>query len=789
MGSLRQALRQLAHRKGATLASVALLTLGVAIATSFYGLLDSALLSGLPFPDGDRLVAFSTREAAGFPMPLEDYRTIAEANQSFEWTAPMRTFNVMVTRGQSTRGLVGSYVPAGVFHRLGVKPYAGRLFTAADEDPSSPPTALISHRVWHSSYGADPEIIGETIVLNREPTTVVGVLPPGFNFPGRQDVWGVLRAQGRSWSDGFVFGFAKLAAGVSVEDANADLSRLGQLLDKERPEAQERGHAVAPYVQTQVGGRTAEALNAMAFAALGLLLLTSANLANLRLGETLRRLGEFDTRLALGAGRLGIARLLIVESLLLGFAGAMGALLLTWLLTTTLAPALLEGNHLAKVFWVDPKPDLRIALGAFGITCVAALLGNFLPMIAVLARRAQGQRSTANRVSRKRSSRALVSAQVALCFALLSTAGLFGLQAHELLGGGTGFDDRGLSSVLLSAYQAGIDEPDERGALFERLRRGFEDHPEIASASFASSVPWGYATDFPVSKDDNFDRQLASRARRFNVSLEFFETLGIPLVAGESLQVSGGKDPLRPAVVSKSLAERLFRGNALGEEMTIGGYRADDEATRVRIVGVAADLGVGRTDHADRNLDVFLPGFDGGYALLRLRPGTATARPAVEEVLSQLAPQVGTLDEISVVQGLSARTWAERRLSQVMTLFGVAALLLTSAGMFAVISVMVTQRQHELGIRSAVGARPTDLQKLVLSESTSQLILGLAGGLLFLLAVSRGATGFFQAALTLRSLPIAGAALCVAMVCLLGTWVPTKRASRTDPSAVLRRSV
>lgn len=786
MATLRQAFRQLIHRRGATLASVALLTLGVALATSFYSLLDSALLSGLPFPEGDRLVAFSTREAAGWPMPLEDYRTIAEAQQSFEWTLPMRTFNTMVTRDRSTKGLIGSYVPAELFERLGVEPHRGQLFTTADEDPANPPVALISHRLWHGTYGADPDIVGETIILNREPTTVVGVLPPGFHFPLRHDVWGVLRP-GRSWSEGFVFGFAKLARGATVDSARSELERFSALLDEERPEAQERNNAVEPYVRTQVGDRTAEALRAMALAALGLLLLTCANLANLRLSETLRRRDELDTRLALGAGRLGIARLLVTESLLLGLAGAAGALGLTWLLTTTLAPALLQGNSLARVFWVDAKPDLRIAVGAVGAACLATLLGALLPMSAALARRRRRLGGTTTRVTKNRWSRSLVSAQIALSFALLVAAALFGLQARDLLDAGPGFDGTNLSSVVLSTYQAEVDDPEEHRALFERLRAGFERHPQIAEVAFSSFAPWGYAPELPVGENEIADRELALRARRFDVSSSFFETLDLPLLAGTGFEDDDASAEIAPAVISQSLADRLFGGEAIGRTLALGGRRAGEPETRARIVGIASDLGVDRADSRSRDLSVFLPAAEGSYTLLRLRPGTSTARPAVEGVLAQVAPRVGTLDELSVAQGLSAGIWAERRLSQVMTLFGVAALLLTAAGMFAVISVMVTQREHELGIRSAVGARPRDLQTLVLGESGRQLLIGLLGGSLAVAAVARVTEGATFTALSLRPLPIAGAALLVVAVCLLGTWAPTRRASRTDPSIALRR--
>ncbi len=268
MVALRQALRHLSRRKTATLLSVTLLALGVGLAASFYSVLDSALLRGLPFPNGQRVVAFSTRDAAGWPMPLDDYRAIADAQGSFEWTAPLRTFNTMITRDASTQGLIGSYVTADLFHRLSVEPVLGRGFDADDEDPTSPPVALISHRLWHGSYGADPGIIGETVVLNREPTVVVGVLPAGFQFPLRHDVWGVLRQRGREWSDSFVFGIGMLADGVEIEEARHDLARVAALLDETAPGESPRFASLESYVRANIGDRARGALRAMVFAAL-----------------------------------------------------------------------------------------------------------------------------------------------------------------------------------------------------------------------------------------------------------------------------------------------------------------------------------------------------------------------------------------------------------------------------------------------------------------------------------------------------------------------------------------
>ncbi len=200
------------------------------LTAAFYSLVDSALLRGLPFPGGERIVALSTRDAAGWPMPLADYEAIEENQQSLSWIAPLRTFNTMVTRGRWTRGMIGSYVTADLFGRFGVHPILGRGFDAEDELPTSPPVALISHRLWQGTYAGDPGVIGEQIVINREPTTVIGVLPAGFHFPIRHDVWGILRREGRIWSRSQVLAVGQLAPRVGLERARGDMD--GSALSK-----------------------------------------------------------------------------------------------------------------------------------------------------------------------------------------------------------------------------------------------------------------------------------------------------------------------------------------------------------------------------------------------------------------------------------------------------------------------------------------------------------------------------------------------------------------------------
>ena len=789
MNTLRHAIRQLSRRPATTTLSIGLLALGVGLAASFYSVLDSALLSGLPFPEGDRLVAFSTRDAAGWPMPLDDYRQIEAAQRTFEWTVPLRTFNTMVTRGDNTKGFIGSYITADLFARLGVEPALGRGFAAEDEDSANPPVALISHRLWHGSYGADPAIIGEEITLNREPTIVVGVMPPGFQFPLRHDVWGVFGRQGREWSDSFVFGFGKLARGAGIPQARNDLARITALLDESSPQAEPRTAALESFVRANIGDRARGALRAMVFAALGLLLLTCANLANLRLSESLRRRSELDTRLALGSGPIGLVKLLLVENLVLGLAATALALGLAFVLVETLGRSLLTGGYLARIFWIDAELDLRAAGFAVGCALLASLLGALAPIVSTALRLRTGQLGAASG-SRTRTaswSRHLVGLQVGLCFALLVAAGLFSARARDLLGSELGFRAAGLSSTLLSTYQADLAEVSERGDFVERFHRELRERPEIIAAAYASSAPWGHVPRSPIGSNVEPDRDTAPLAGVLRVSTGFFETLQLSLQSGRDFTVGDSTDS-DLAIVSRSLAERLFDDDALDRTLVIGGRRRGEPARRARVIGVAADLGINRTDDRNRNLSVYLPQNPpdrGTYVLVRRQAGIGAARPVIESVLERLAPLVGTLDELSVDQALSSSTWVERRLAQIFSLFGVAALLLTAGGMYAVIAVMVRGRERELGIRAAVGARPRDLQQLVLSESGRQLLLGMAAGAAALWAGRRLLDQVLIDSLTWQPGILLAAAGLVTVGCLAATCGPTRRAARTDPTRCL----
>lgn len=794
MSFLLQTFRQLRRRGTVTGLSVGLLALGVAICVSVFSVFDHALVRGLPFTDGDRMVAFSTLGDPGGSMPLEDFRTIEEAQQTFDWVLPLRTLNTMITHGDRTRGVIGSYVSSELFRRLGVAPILGRAFTAGDEDAGSPVVAWISHRLWQNTYGGDPSIIGKTITFNRQPTLVVGVMPPGFHFPLRSDVWGVFERPERDyfWQTAPVLAVGVLAKHSSLAAARQDLARIASILDETSPQPQARVAAVGFYTRVNINGDQQGALRAMMIAALVLLALTCSNLANLRLSESLRRQVELETRIALGSGPLGLIGLLLLENLVLAAGAVVLGLALAYLMIETLGATLLHGSNLDQLFWVDLALDWRAAGFAAACTLVAACLGALPPIVSAMASARSGRVARAGETRTRAAiwSRVLVSLQVGICFALLVAAGLWTSLANDRVRIAPGFRVNDLSSVHLSDYQARVPSPSHRRELLERLRREIGETPGVHAAAYASAAPWGFDTRLPVAFGAEPPvPETAPRAAIYDVSSGFFETLELKLLTGRTFGATDMPGD-EVAIVSRSLADRL-PGTALEAMLTLEGREPQNPPRHFRIVGVVADLGINQSTARDSQLAIYLPmsaqSFS-SFMIVRGRLEVDHGRSQIEALLARTAPLVGILDEQRVTDAMAAGAWVQRRLGQIFSLFATIAWLITAAGVYAVIAVMVRGRARELGIRAAIGAQPRDLQRLILGESARQLAIGLVAGIAVLALGARLLDRVVVDEIPMRPVVIVLSAIVVSLASLFASWAPTREAARTDPTRCLRSS-
>ncbi|MCG8461741.1 MAG: ABC transporter permease, partial [Holophagales bacterium] len=482
---------------------VFLLALGIGLPTAIFSVLDGVMLRGLPFPDGDRIVSFTTADGHDRPMPARDFLALRERQESLEALAAFRTYNSVVTRpGAGSKGLTATYVTGNLFRMLGVEPIFGRGFSPEDEDPKAPSVAVLSHDVWTRQFGAEPDVLGQTVILNREPMEIVGVMPPGFRFPIRQEAWAILRWQGRSWSSQPVFAIGKLAPDTGVGEALAELRLRSAAFDLERPLDGARAAHLRPYAEALLPGAIQRSLEVLLVGVLGILLVACINIANLRLAATQARSRELAIRRAVGARSTQILRQLVGESVLLALAGGALGIALAWGLVELAAGYFLSGSPLVRYFWIDVRLDVRTGLFAVGLACCCVLLGGLLPALTSLRPRGAGfgSRASGGRGS-LRLARGLIAVQVALCLALVTGSMLLIESGRELLGRQPSFDPDRLLRAKITVHQAQLDTAETRVSFWNRFFEGLAQEPAIEAATVASGIPWrGFGT-MPIRFD------------------------------------------------------------------------------------------------------------------------------------------------------------------------------------------------------------------------------------------------------------------------------------------------
>lgn len=804
----------LVRRLRSSLPVIALLALGIGLPTAMFSVLDGALLRGLPFPDGERIVSVSTGESVEWPMAKEDFLFLRDHQDVFEEMAAFRTFNSVVTRPEAgSKGLTASYVTANLFSMLRVEPALGRRFAAGDEEASAPAVAMLSHAAWQSHFGSDPEILGKTVFLNREPMTVVGVMPEGFLFPVRQQAWAALRWEGRPWSEGPLFGIGKLRPGVAPEAAEAALAPLAERLDEMGGSGGGRRVHVRGFVEGLVPAEIDRSLRLMLWAVLGVLLVASANAAGLRLGDALARDRELAVRRALGARTGQLLRLLLGEAAALVAVGTAAGLGIAWLLVRFVARAMLRDGMLGRLFWVDAQIDLRSCLFAVALAAVAVLVGGLVPALWSLGRRdlSLGARAVGRTGHRGpgalRLTGALVVGEIAICFALVSGAGLLVESGLGLLAREPGFEPDHLMRTMVTTYQAELESQEERRAFWNRLFTRLAEDPEVAGATLASGVPWGarrgalgvsVRTGSDAPPVDGAGPEALPRAELLRVVPGFFEVLHLSLVAGRSFERAdaraapageGEATSAVPAVVSASFALRHFDGGAVGGSFELLPDPRSPEPVRATVVGVAADRASGKGDGPFSGDAVYLPwstaDAGGGFLVVRGRTTAAGLIRRIDRAIASVDPLVATLDDRTYAEDMAEHLWVERRLAQLVSSFAVLSVVLSAFGLFAVIALSLEQRKAELGLRSALGARPGDLGALVLRDGGRRVLLGLALGAGLAWASHRLLVGFLHGVGPWDPGILGAAAAGVSLVLLAAIVGLAVRAAGTDPAEVL----
>jgi putative ABC transport system permease protein len=799
---LRYGIRRLLAAPLVTGAVVLSLALAIGANSAIFGAIDTLLLRPFPFPAPERLVRlYGTNAERGWQNMSLSYPNFADYRDQSRTLDDVAAYYV---RGYTLTGIdrpervAVVEVTSNLFSVLGLSPELGRGFVAGEDTPgASDRVVVLTHATWQSRFGGDPGVVGRTLRLNGVEHTVVGVLPRKVTFPANDvALWTPLRHDETTWNrfSGGLSVIARLAPGVSVEEASSEIATIAARLAEQYPRANaEVGGRLVGLAEDRYGPELRLTMYAL-MAAVGLMLLIACiNVANLLLARASTRRREIAVRAALGAGRGRVSRMLLTESVILGLIG--GGL---GLLAAVGGMALLRGAAPANVPRIEQIQLDPVVVVFTGLVAVmTGLLFGLAP--ALQAARTdlstalrEGGRSRTASVGGRRAQRALVVAQVALVLLVLTGAGLMTRSLGALLAVNPGFQPEGrvaLTVSLTPEYDSWEKAGAYREAALERLRA----LPGVTSA--------GAVLDLPLHSSNNlWDFLIEGRpteaGRRTitgaNVaSPGYFQTMGIPLLEGRTFQESDRPGAPVVAVVSAAMARQFWPGeDALGKRIALPGSSGPNGPNWRTIVGVVGDVRHSGLREEGR-AEMYLP-----FAQLswpRRMTFVVRTSGSPEMTLAAARRALWSVDDDQAVFGtttmaavVSQALGTSRSVAWLLGIFGAVALLLASVGVFGLVANSIAQRRRELGIRAALGAASDRLFVMVIAQGMRPVALGAVLGIVAALFLSRLVKGLLFEIEPLDLLTFVSAPAVLLAVALLAIWWPARRAAHLNPMETLR---
>ena len=794
----RFALRQLIKAPGFTFLAVLTLGLGIGLNTSIFSVVNAVLLRPLPYPDADRLaiVMETSPTIPEISFCLPNYLDYRRDNTVFETFAVSRreSYNLSGLHGREPEQISGALVTANFFRAIGLKPQLGRTFTEEEDRVGGAALAVISDGLWQRLFARDPNLLGRVLTFGNQPYTVVGVMPPEMFSPRTVEVWFPLmrRTDDKVWQDrenhmGMV-GWARLKRGVSLENAQAQLTAMAQRLATQYPKSNaENGVKIIRFLEDQVGEyRTS--LRLLLAAVFLVLLIACANLANLLAARGAARSREFAIRVAIGATRGQIVRQLLMESLILAvFGGLLGLMLAAWGrdLIVALAPQYVRRFQETRI-------DLWVLLFTGALAIATSVLFGLWPAWQMSRTDAQaalaaGGRGASDAPAAKRSRELLIVAEVALTLLLLSSAALVLRSFAKAASVQLGFEPRELVSAQLFLPSPTYEDHDKLVTLFDALLPKLQAMPGVEKAAIAANPPLmtGWQSGFLAEGQPEPPPGQGPSAEVGVVTPDYFATIGTPLLRGRTFSPNDTKDTPPVMIIDQGVAERWFPGqDPIGKRI-----RINNNVWRT-VVGVVPHLKAYGFSETLSLPQVYFPQTQvpqtGVVILLRTSLPVATLEQPLRQIVASLDPAQPVFD-IRTMQQRVEETWATPRLmSFLLGTFAGLALLLAVVGLYGVMAYNGVRRMREIGVRLALGARRRQIVAMMLHQGMRLLVIGLVVGFAGTLAASRVLRSLlFQVSAT-DPLTYFGVALLLATVAAIACWIPARRASRVDPIITLR---
>lgn len=802
--------RVMRRSPGPSFVAVLTIALGIGAATAVFSVVKAVLLDPLPFPDSDRLVSVYGRflpesgfDFPQFPLSAPEYFDYRENNRSMVDVAAMGTLGVTLQpEGGEAERVIGGTVTANLFDVVGVSPLLGRGFTAEEDVPDGPGVVMISHGLWQRAYGGDAGIIGRMIRLNGFNVEVVGVMPAGFSFPGRDLALWVpqgLNQAANQRSSHSLSAVARLRPGVTFEEAQAEMVVMMSAWEAEYPEIHTGHFLFLRSLKDDVVGDVKLALLVLMSAVGVIVLIVCANVANMQLARATTRQREVAVRAALGGSRRRLVGQFLTESALLALAGgASGVVLARFGVSAILAAA---AGSIPRSDSVDADPV--VALFALAVTFVTALASGALPALRAAGASPQsamreGDRSATHGKSRTRVRSGLVVVEVALAVVIVVAAGLMVRSFRALVSVDAGFDPRGVLTASVSLPSGTY--PDLAGvqSFHERVVERLKALPGVQSASATSALPLDGGSngvwDFMVEgRPDPAPGQPAFNGEVIVMMPGLAETLGMRVIEGRFFDATDREGSARVTVVNRKLASTFFPGeSAVGRRIRV---EALDDAPWLTIVGVLDDF---------RNLTLDSEQLAGWYTpfaqatnsidflprrlsyVIRTSGDPAQLASAVRSAI-QAEDSALPVTALGTMASVVSDSLAGQRFTlRLLGVFATLALLLGAIGLYGTLSCAVAERTRELGIRRALGATDREILGVVADQGLRLTTLGLAAGMLVALAGTRLLQGLLFGVQPTDPATLVLVAITMLVAAAIAAVVPSMRAVRLNPLEILR---
>jgi len=799
---LRYALRQLRKNPGFTAVVVATLGLGIGANTAIFSVVNTVLLAPLPYGDVDRLMMIwgrnPTRGDQQFPVSPGDFIDWRQKNDVFEDVAASYDYEMTLTNAGEPKLVIGYALSPNYFRILGVPPRMGRTFTD-EEDASGTRVAVLSDKMWRTTFRGDPNILGKSVTLDAKPFSVIGVMPADFSFPPQTELWmpaSISPAVYGDFEHRYIRVVGRLKPGISVADAQTRMNALERQIAAQHPQTDAGNETWVQPLRQQLVGDIRMPLLALSGAVALVLLIACVNIASLLLARAAGRRVEVSVRLALGAGRLRLLQQFLIESLILSLLGGAAGIALALSSSRFLLAIFPSGLANLSIPKVDAIPiNGPVLCFALGITLLTGLLFGGIPALQsrlhdndALKESSRGLTAT-SRSARLR--RALVTAEIALSLILLMGAGLMVESFRQVYRVDLGFrPDRLLGlEIFLPPNRYPGDQPQKQTNFVNDVLTHLNSLPGVRSAAAANFLPltgfWG-TTDFVIEGRPVL-RDLKPLADNRRVTPSYFATMGISLLRGRGFTESDRAGSEKVAMVNTALAHRYFGSEDPIDKVLELNDSGQEE--RWRIVGVVSDVkafGPEEAAHADlyRPLEQS-PSALLGFAVRASGDPSALLKPA-EQAVWEVDKDQPIFDAMPMSM-LAAQSITLRRTSTILLAsFAALALVLAAIGLYGVMAYSVAQRTHEIGLRMALGALHQDVLRLVIRQAIWLVVIGEGIGVMAALFLTHAAATLLYGVSPANPWVAAVAMAVLTLVALIAAYVPARRAAKVDPMVALR---